>query len=405
MKVAQSATESADHADLADLDEVTESAASSCQACGQRSTSDLQAELIEQQRFRGALLELSELAHTTEDDDDFYERLLTRAVDVVPGAQGGSVQLNIAGTNSFRFVAAVGYDLAGLQEHALERDHFFRDTWDPNARIVREFANDQRSPEIREWLWTVGRLSEIVVNVSAPVLSDGLPIAFLSLDNFEDPDAMNETSVEMTTVLSRLIGELWRRRELEAQLRKEREAYRHLAMHDPLTSLANRRHLKNLLGERLASSRRAEQSACVLFIDIDDFKGVNDRHGHEVGDQLLRGIAAALTGIIRAGDVVGRWGGDEFLILPQRLESPAAGVELAERILGRLMEPLVLTEEVSYRARLSIGIGWSSDSQIDLDGLVRLADEALYEAKAAGKGIVRVKTAPQPNAQSEEANV
>lgn len=365
----------------------------SCPQCGTCSASDLEALLIEQQRFRSALLELSELAHTTEDDDDFYQRLLERAVEVVPGAEGGSVQLNIAGTQSFRFVAAVGYDLAGLQAHDLEQHHFFRDAWDPNARIVRDFGNAERSQEISDWLMTVGRLNEIAVNVSAPVLSDGLPVAFLSLDNFEDPDAMDEASVETTTVLSRLIGELWRRRELEAALRREREAFRHLALHDPLTGLANRRQLKKLLGDRLAASRQANRPACVLFVDLDDFKGVNDRLGHEVGDQLLTGVAHALSDVVRAGDVVGRWGGDEFLVLPLRLETLAEGLELARRVLDRFEQPLELGENLTYRGRLSIGVGWSSNSQVDVDALVRLADEALYEAKSSGKGAVRSRVA------------
>lgn len=345
--------------------------------------------LDEQQRFRSALLELSELAHTSEDDDDFYQRLIERAVEVVPGAQGGSVQLNITGSASFRFVAAVGYDLAGLQQHVLEQRHFFRDAWDPTAQIIRNFENSGRTPEIRDWLRTVGRLEEIVVNVSAPVLSGGFPVAFLSLDNFEDPDAMNETSVEMTTVLSRLIGDLWRRRELEAAVRKEREAFRHLALHDPLTSLANRRNLERSLTAAMKASARRNSPSAVLFVDLDDFKGVNDRLGHEVGDRLLIGVANELADVVRAGDVVGRWGGDEFLILPHRVNSPAEVMALAQRILDRFEIEIDLGDELLYRARLSVGVGWSAESQSDVDTLVRVADEALYEAKAAGKGTVR----------------
>lgn len=348
--------------------------------------------LDEQQRFRSALLELSELAHTTEDDNDFYQRLIERAVEVVPGAQAGSVQLNVAGTGQFRFVAALGFDLAGLQRHLLEPDNFFRDAWDPKARIVRDF-DASRSPEISEWLETVGRLSEIVVNVSAPVLSDGLPVAFLSLDNFEDPDAMTETSVEMTTVLARLIGDLWRRRELEAALRNEREGYRHLAMHDALTGLVNRRDLKRSMDTMLDRTHRRGRPSAVLFVDIDDFKGVNDRLGHEMGDSLLVAVARGLEESVRGGDIVGRWGGDEFLVLPHRAEEAAEATALADRILAHFEEPLELADGCVHRARLTVGVGWTPDSQVDSDMLVRAADEALYEAKAAGKGTVRLRKA------------
>lgn len=349
--------------------------------------------LEEQQRFRSALMELTELAHTNQDDDQFYQRLIERAVEVVPGAQGGSVQLNIPGTAAFRFVSAVGYDLEGLQRHVLEQEHFFRDAWNPVAQIVRKFENEGRTPEIAEWLQTVGRLSEIVVNVSAPVLADGLPVAFLSLDNFEDSEAMTETSIEMTTVLSRLIGDLWQRRDLEAALRKEREALRHQALHDPLTGLANRRSLERSMEEALASSRRQHRPSGVLFVDLDDFKGVNDRLGHEVGDLLLIGVAQALTDVVRTHDVVGRWGGDEFLVLASRLESVTAAEELAERILARFEQDLQLTDDLTFRARLTVGVGWSADSNVDSNTLVRTADEALYEAKAAGKGISRSREA------------
>lgn len=361
--------------------------------------------VAEQQRFRSALMELSELAHTTADDNEFYQTLIERAVEVVPGAQGGSVQLNIEGTAVFRFVAAVGYDLEGLQRHELEQEHFFRDTWDPMAQIVRNFEADTRSPEITEWLETVGRLSEIVVNVSAPVLSEGFPVAFLSLDNFENGDAINDTSVEMTTVLSRLIGDLLRRRELEAAVRKEREAYRHLAMHDPLTGLANRRNIERTLTEMLDATRAAERPSAVLFVDVDDFKGVNDRMGHEVGDRLLIGIAEGLKKAVRLSDVVGRWGGDEFLVLPHRVESGEQVHLLAERILNHFSSPLDLGDGVSYRARLSVGVGWSKSSRIDMDELVRLADTALYEAKAGGKGVVRTLDADGGGGQAETENV
>jgi diguanylate cyclase (GGDEF)-like protein len=347
--------------------------------------------LAEQQRFRSALLELSELAHTTKDDCEFYQRLIERTVEVVPGAQGGSVQLNIEGTASFRFVSAVGYDLEGLQLQTLEQENFFRNAVDPAAQIVRSFEGSGRSAAQSEWLETYGRLSEIVVNVSAPVIVDGLPVAFLSLDNFEDPDAITETSVEMTTVLSRLIGDLWRRRLLETELHKEREAFRHQALHDPLTSLPNRRNLNRCLADAVERSNRRSQPSAVLFVDIDDFKGVNDRLGHEMGDLLLMGVADGLSDVVRSGDVVGRWGGDEFLVLPHRFQSPEEVEGLAERILERFETDLELEDGLLYRARLTVGIGWSSRSQTDADSLVNVADEALYEAKAAGKGIYRFR--------------
>jgi len=346
--------------------------------------------LSEQHQFHSALMELSELAHTTQDDEDFYQLLIERAVQVVPGAQGGSVQLNVVGTTTFRFVAAVGYDLAGLQRHVLHQEHFFRDASDPQARIVRDFVNEGRTPEIAEWLETVGRLSEIVVNTSAPVMVNGRPVAFVSLDNFEDPKAMNATTVEMTTVLSRLIGDLWLRRQLEAEVRKEREAFRQQALCDPLTGVANRRSLDRALSETIAKHRSANRPTAVLFFDIDDFKGVNDRLGHNVGDEVLIRVTQELTKAVSGSDVVGRWGGDEFLLLPANIGSPEEAITLALKILERFETALKLSGDGTFRARVSVGVGWTDTSQVESIDLVRAADSALYEAKASGKGTARL---------------
>ncbi len=347
--------------------------------------------LDEQKQFRVALLELGELAHTTKDDDDFYQRLLERTVEVVPGAQGGSIQLAIPDTTTFRFVAAVGYDLAGLQQRVLDRQDFFRDTLSPKAQIVTDLTVDARTPEVREWLETIGRLSEIQSNVSAPVLVDGLPVAFLSVDNFVAPDGMNETSVEMVTVLARLIGDLYVRRQLEFEIRREREAFRHLALHDPVTGLANRRQFEQSLEGALAAAGRRSRPSAVVFIDLDDFKGVNDSFGHDFGDRVLGATALALQDTVRGSDIVARWGGDEFVILPGRIESVEQVTELGARILARFADPLDLGDGVSHLVTMSVGISWSTDSRVGPEQLVRTADEALYEAKADGKATVRFR--------------
>ncbi len=348
--------------------------------------------LLNEQRFRAALLELNALANTAQSDELFYQRLIERAVDVVPGAQAGSIQVSVEGSNRFRFVAALGYDLEGLQRFDLEQQHMFRDATNPRARIVHDLHAPSRSPEMEEWLDTVGRLKEIKVNVSAPVVSNGYAVAFLSLDNFEDPSAMTDASVEMTTVLGALLGELLRRRKLETELREEREAYLHLALHDPLTGLANRRNLDRTLKQRLSSARGRNAGSALLFIDIDDFKSTNDRLGHDMGDNLLKEVARGLHDAVRAGDMVGRWGGDEFLVLPVGVDSPEEVYELADRILTRFEQELLLGDAMPFRARLTIGAAWSDDSILKADQLIRAADAALYEAKAAGKGVCRLKT-------------
>ena len=355
----------------------------------------VEAILAEQQLFRSALLELSELAHTTEDDDDFYQRLIERAVEVVPGAQGGSVLLNVPGTTDYRFAAAVGFDLERLQERVLSSEFFFRDAVDPHAQILTDIHNGDAGEEIEEWLASAGQLKDIVVNVSAPVITEGMSVAFLSLDNFEEVSAMTDMSVEMTTVLANLIGQLWRRRAFESELRREREAYRRLAMYDPVTGLANRRHMQDSVRSAVDSSQRYGHPAAAVFVDVDDFKDVNDQHGHDVGDALLRAVGETLHRAVRSSDLVGRWGGDEFLILPGRLDSADQALALAHRMIELFAEPVPLTESIFVLPKVSIGVGWMHADVVQEDDLVRLADEALYDAKADGKGVARLRTEGQ----------
>ena len=341
-----------------------------------------------EREFRTALLELGELAYSTQDDADFFQKLLERAVSVVPGAQAGSVLLKHPDSNHFSFVAALGYDLKDLQRFDLDEMAFQHDP-DPRAKIRHNLVDDEWSNEVREWFETIGRLNEIKVNVSAPGVSAGRATAFLSLDNFEDPDAFDESAIEMTTVLARLVSDLVRRRELEADLREEREAFRQLAFRDTLTALPNRRHLEGLIKSSLSNGRQNKTATCLFFIDVDDFKRVNDELGHSIGDDFLVEVGHRLQKASRSGDIVGRWGGDEFLILPRGVEQAEAALGYANRLLEDFLSTIWI-EEKPLSAKLSIGIGWSQDSSITFDDLVELADQAMYDAKASGKRTTRL---------------
>ncbi len=354
------------------------------------STAPSGATLEEQRAFRSALLELSELSHAHDDDADFYQTLLLRAVSVVPGAQAGSIVLKRPGTDEYYFVAAHGFDLAALQERCLYESEIMTDAVTAEAMISRDLAEWSSSPEQAEWLATAGRIHEIVVNVSAPVFVAGAPVAFISLDNFDDPDAFSTTSVEMTTVIGRLIADLLRRRELEAQVRRERESYKHLAHHDGLTDLANRRSIEFALSEFGTGAASEGVPLAVLFVDVDDFKGVNDRFGHEIGDEVLVAVADALRRATRPADIVGRWGGDEFMVIAPGVVRQADVLALAERVLGLLDDDVVLADGRTVPCRLSIGAAWRASGAVETGALVRRADEALYEAKHAGKHTVRI---------------
>ncbi len=166
------------------------------------------------------------------------------------------------------------------------------------------------------------------------------------------------------------------RRELETQLE-------HQAFHDELTGLANRALFNDRVKHALAVAERADGSVAVLFLDLDDFKEVNDSLGHQAGDQLLVETARRIELCLRQGDTAARLSGDEFGVLLERAtRESAAGV--AERVLERLREPVAVAGKELF-LRASIGIAVSDTDGRSAEELLRNADTAMYRAKAAGK--------------------
>jgi diguanylate cyclase (GGDEF)-like protein len=161
------------------------------------------------------------------------------------------------------------------------------------------------------------------------------------------------------------------------------EKLKHQAFHDALTGLPNRLLLADKISQRLAAAKRDGTTAGVLFVDLDDFKVVNDTMGHGVGDELLVAAAARLASLIRDSDTAARLGGDEFALLIGDAEDSAAVEAAADRVVRAFGEPFVLAGG-SVITTVTVGVATTQDSA-DTDDLFRHADLALYAAKAAGK--------------------
>jgi diguanylate cyclase (GGDEF)-like protein/PAS domain S-box-containing protein len=161
------------------------------------------------------------------------------------------------------------------------------------------------------------------------------------------------------------------------------EELRYQAHHDPLTGLPNRSLLLDRLGNALDRSRRKPTEVGVIFIDLDDFKTVNDELGHAAGDNLLSAVAERLRGAIRPGDTAARLGGDEFALLVDEVERD--GLEqVADRVMAALDEPITLgTRQIQVAA--SAGVSMSTGSATDPERMLRDADTAMYVAKRQGK--------------------
>jgi diguanylate cyclase (GGDEF)-like protein len=189
-----------------------------------------------------------------------------------------------------------------------------------------------------------------------------------------DTLAANASAALQYDRLEQAVSEL---RDLQAQLHYQ-------AYHDPLTGLANRALFSQEVHTALQSS--VEQGIAVLFIDLDDFKTVNDTLGHAVGDQLLLAAGRRLSRCIRGGDLVARLGGDEFAILCRPPNGPKrAGVDVAKRVLNAFEVPISVAGQL-LSVRLSVGVATSADSGELPEDLLRDADVAMYEAKETGEG-------------------
>ena len=186
-----------------------------------------------------------------------------------------------------------------------------------------------------------------------------------------------ERTAELASANTQLQGEVFERMQAEQRIW-------HVAHHDSLTGLPNRTLLHDRLQQAVAQAQRGRHRVAVLFLDLDRFKSVNDTLGHAIGDELLKHVADRLRSAVRAVDTVSRLGGDEFVIVLHEMSSPDDVVQVAEKILGALAPPVII-EGHSLRATPSIGISMFPDDGDEVITLMKSADTAMYQAKAAGR--------------------
>lgn len=184
------------------------------------------------------------------------------------------------------------------------------------------------------------------------------------------------------------------------QRERQGELIREKALRDALTGLPSRALFEEQLSRLLPNAERSQEMVAVLFLDLDDFKLINDSFGHTVGDLLLQEVARRLLAQLRAGDVVSRWGGDEFTILLQGVRNHSEINEVVNRILGSFNYPFLETKKESY-VNASIGVAVFPQDGRDVETLIKHADSALYQAKDNGKSSFRfykARSQPQTSA-------
>ena len=209
---------------------------------------------------------------------------------------------------------------------------------------------------------------------------DGRQLAIMRLNTL--------AAVVLAVILSAIIFHQYARSLL---LRRELEV---LAGQDPLTLLPNRRELMDRLRKAVNLGARLGTSGALLFIDLDHFKNINDTRGHNMGDLLLKEVAQRLVASVREMDTVARLGGDEFMVMLENLgddlDSAARQAKVvSEKILRRINQPYVLGVSELHHSTASIGIALFSPNELSVDELIKQADVAMYQAKDAGRNLVR----------------
>ena len=195
---------------------------------------------------------------------------------------------------------------------------------------------------------------------------------------------MLQLSVEFSLLRMCQVFERERKR-TDEQLASREEELAFMATHDPLTDLPNRTLIVDRIEQMLARAARQGTTVAALFVDLDNFKSINDTLGHQVGDELLQAVAARLQGVVREVDALGRLGGDEFVVLVGDLAADASPALVAERLLDALKQPFKLGAEGETTVTIGASIGIATGEGASAGDLLRDADIAMYRAKWDGR--------------------
>jgi diguanylate cyclase (GGDEF)-like protein len=249
------------------------------------------------------------------------------------------------------------------------------------SRVVVDVSDQRADATERARLGALGRK----VMLLFPLVAHSEPVGVAELTSGK-PRSIDERRLALAGTLAFEVAMAIENGRLYHELRER-------SLHDPLTGLANRSLFFDRVSHAIARvARQSDALVAVLYVDLDNFKAVNDTHGHARGDRLLVLVAECLLTAVRGSDTVARLGGDEFAMLLEDLTSADAALVVAERALSLMTKPFELHGQ-SVNVGASIGIALRTKGGLSADALINEADVAMYEAKRSGKGRV-VRSAP-----------
>src|ERR1700691_5250902 len=323
------------------------------------------------------------LQEPVEDLPALGEALKARAEDVLaqtvavtagPGyeqvdglVQGSFERISVSSTMAeSRWIAGEGVEVA---------IEVGRETWEIFAELAEQRAASLEEVTRRCFAWR---------NVMAEVLHESAAELHSSAEALTQALSILQLSLEFSLV--RMCGSFEsERRKTDEELARREEELSFLATHDPLTGLPNRTLILDRVEQMLVRSVRNQTPVAALFIDLDNFKSINDTLGHGAGDELLRAVTARLDGVIRDVDALGRLGGDEFVVISEALTLEGGPELIAERLLEALEPAFQHGAHQETRVSVTASIGIATGAHTSAEELLREADIAMYRAKWDGK--------------------
>jgi len=210
--------------------------------------------------------------------------------------------------------------------------------------------------------------------LGVPLRVENKIIGSMVLQSYTDPDLYSSKDIKLMEFVSQQVATAIERKQIEEKLK-------FLSLYDPLTKLPNRVLFYDRMRQEIAYAKRERKKFALMFLDLNNFKEVNDRFGHNIGDQVLQGVAKKFNTLLREADTICRLGGDEFIILLPRLAQPRENsVDVARKILHSLGEPFLIKDNQIF-VNTSIGIALYPDDGEEEEILIKNADKAMYTAK------------------------
>jgi len=281
--------------------------------------------------------------------------------------QGSFERISVSSTMAVsRWIAGEGIEVAV---------EVGRETWEIFAELAAQRAASLNEVTKRCYAWR---------NVMAEVLHESATELGSSPEAVAQALSILQLSLEFSLLRMCECFEA-ERALMDEELGRREEELSFLATHDPLTGLPNRTLILDRVEQMLARSARNQTPVAALFIDLDNFKSINDTLGHGAGDELLRAVAARLDGVTRDADALGRLGGDEFVVISEALTLQVGPELIAERLLDALDQPFNLGADKETRVTVTASIGIAAGEHIPAEELLRNADIAMYRAKWDGK--------------------